>query len=160
MVAEAGWDADIHGVLCWRNHSRSVQGWTDWGHDQTLHSLHLQSCQHSTRAWHCSSWHQRYVILLACPTSIATVCHCMYLFVIGANIFLTEDGLKLGDFGSSVKLKESTTMKTCLAGRTIGKCPHKWSTDASLFKSRHWQPLQAKKMIWPLFDTAIYLTFH
>ena len=34
-----------------------------------------------------------------------------YFVILGANIFLTSDGpLKLGDFGSAVKLKNHTTM--------------------------------------------------
>lgn len=39
-------------------------------------------------------------------------------FVLGANIFLTNDGncLKIGDFGSAIKIKAHTTMPGELQG--------------------------------------------
>lgn len=42
----------------------------------------------------------------------------MYIFFAGANIFLTAEGncLKLGDFGSAVKIKSHTTVPGELQG--------------------------------------------
>lgn len=58
----------------------------------------------------------------------------MKIFISGANIFLTDDGncLKIGDFGSAVKIKAHTTLPGEVQGFVGTQGKHSLPTISSL----------------------------